>query len=305
MWGRRYFAAQAIAGGAWWVAVFASPVVREATLGSLDPVIVAVFDIPLFVVASAAAAAVGGRVPAIIATGWTILVTIGLAAYATVTTEAGWGVLLMTAAAGGSVVALCLVLLGRIPTEWLVSRGPFAFRPAARATTATHVAATGLEIVVFWGLFLAVIPLALAAIEQRWGLRMPLPPLTWAAGLAVLLLASALGLWSAAAMSARGGGTPLPAAMPNRLVVAGPYRVVRNPMAIAGIFQGVGVGLMLSSWLVIVYAIAGSLVWNFVVRPLEEADLEARFGEPYRRYREAVRCWWPRLRGIPAQSISS
>ena len=45
-WGRRYFGVQAIAGAAWWVAVFASPVVREATLGSLDPVIVAVLDIP-------------------------------------------------------------------------------------------------------------------------------------------------------------------------------------------------------------------------------------------------------------------
>ena len=69
-------------------------------------------------------------------------------------------------------------------------------------------------------------------------------------------------------------------------------------MAIAGITQGVAVGLILSSWLVVAYAIAGSLLWNFVVRPLEEHDLEARFGDQYRRYRSAVRCWWPRLNGI-------
>lgn len=294
-WGRRYFGVQAIAGAAWWVAVFASPVVREATLGSLDPVIVAVLDIPLFVVASAAAA-LGSRVAAVIATVWTILVTFGLAVYATVTTEAGWGVLLMVGAAGGSVIALSLMALGRVPTEWLVARGPFAFRQAnPSAATAAHVATTGVQILFFWGLFLAAIPLALAFADQRWGLAVPFPSAAPLAGGVLLAAASALGLWSAAAMSTRGAGTPLPAAMPNRLVVAGPYRVVRNPMAIAGITQGVAVGLILSSWLVVAYAIAGSLVWNYAVRPLEEADLEARFGDEFRCYRTSVRCWWPRL----------
>lgn len=45
------------------------------------------------------------------------------------------------------------------------------------------------------------------------------------------------------------------------------------------IVQGVAVGLILSSWLVIVYAIAGSLLWNYAIRPLEESDLETRFGD--------------------------
>lgn len=294
-WGRRCFAAQAIAGGAWWIAVFASPFVREATLGGLDPVIVAVLDIPLFVCASAAAA-LGWRAAAVAATGWTIVVTGALAVYATLTSEAGWGVLLMVGAAGGSVIALCLILLGRVPTEWIVARGPFAFRTAdAGAATAAHVATTAVQIVIFWGFFLAAIPLALAFLEQRWGLAIPFPSIAAPLGGLLLLLASTLGIWSAAAMSTSGAGTPLPAAMPNRLVVVGPYRFVRNPMAIAGITQGVAVGLMLSSWLVIAYAIAGSLVWNYAVRPLEEADLEARFGDAFRRYRMSVRCWWPHL----------
>jgi protein-S-isoprenylcysteine O-methyltransferase Ste14 len=302
IWGRRYFAAQAIAGALWWVAVFASPFVRESTLGSLDPVLVAVFDIPLFVGASAAAA-FGIRVAAVIATVWTTLVTCGLALYATLTAEAGWGVLLMVAAAGGSVIALCLILFGRVPTEWLVSRGPFAFQPAnARAGSARHVAVTAVQIGVFWGFFLGAIPLVLAFLEERWGLATTFPALAVPIGGVVFLLASALGLWSAAAMSTMGAGTPLPAAMPNRLVVAGPYRFVRNPMAIAGITQGVAVGVMLSSWLVIAYAIAGSLVWNYAVRPLEEADLEARFGDAYRRYRMSVRCWWPRFTAAPDRS---
>jgi hypothetical protein len=71
--GRLYFALQAAAGGAWWVAVFTTSVVREATLGGLDPVLVAAFDLPLFVGASALAA-VGVRFAVWIAAPWTALV---------------------------------------------------------------------------------------------------------------------------------------------------------------------------------------------------------------------------------------
>lgn len=283
---------QAIAGTAWWLAVFVSPVVRDATLGTLDPVAVAVFDVPLFVVGSTLAAA-GLRGAAIVATGWTAFVAIALAGYATLTTEAGWGALVMAPAAACSVVALCLVLLGRVPTESII-RGPFAFRPARPGRTPTgHLASTFGQIVVFWGLFLVAIPGVIAVVEVRWGLALVFPTFTGAIGVVAFVLASLLGLSSAVAMSMLGDGTPLPSAMPNRLVVAGPYRWVRNPMAVAGIVQGVAVGLIVSSWLVIVYAVAGSLLWNYVVRPLEESDLEERFGSAFLQYRDAVRCWIP------------
>ena len=55
------------------------------------------------------------------------------------------------------------------------------------------------------------------------------------------------------------------------------------------------VGVFVGSPLVVLYALAGGPVWNAFVRPWEEADLERRFGDPYRRYRAAVRCWVPRL----------
>ncbi|OFI39145.1 hypothetical protein BIU82_16025 [Arthrobacter sp. SW1] len=293
LWGRAYFAAQALAGAIWWVLVFTMPAVREATLGSLDPVIVAAFDLPLFVLASAAAAA-GSRAAAVVGAGWTVIVAVVLAAYATVTGEAGWGVLAMAAATAGSLLALSAVWLGRIPNEWLL-RGPFAFRSAPRTAGTNHVARTFAQLVVFWGFFLAVVPLAVQLLEMRWGVGLPFPWFAWLAGAVILAAASVLGIASAVAMSTRGEGTPLPSAMANRLVVAGPYRWVRNPMALAGITQGVAVGLILQSWLVVAYAVAGSLLWNYAIRPLEEADLEDRFGEDFRRYREDVRCWVPRV----------
>jgi protein-S-isoprenylcysteine O-methyltransferase Ste14 len=295
---RSYFAGQAVAGAAWWLMAFTVPWVREATLGGLDPVVVAVLDVPLFVVASALAAA-GLRVAAVIGAGWTVLVAVGLAGYATVTGEAGWGVVAMVPAAAGSVLAACVLVLGRVPTSWLV-RGPFAFHPApSRPGRARNVLTTFAQIVVFWGVCLVVLPLVIAALEERWQLTPALPPLATSlvsgAGAVLLVLASALGVWSAVTMSTLGDGTPLPMASTNRLVIAGPYRWVRNPMAVAGIAQGVAVGLLLSSWLVVVYALAGSLVWNYAIRPFEEADLEQRFGADFDRYRRAVRCWLPRV----------
>jgi protein-S-isoprenylcysteine O-methyltransferase Ste14 len=273
-------------------------VVREATLGNLDPVAIAVFDIPLFVVASAVAA-FGIKGAAVVSAGWTGVVAVGLAVYATITTEAGWGVLSMGAATAGSLIALFLVLLGRVPTEWII-RGPFAFRPAIpRSTAVTHVVSTFGQIVLFWGFFLAVIPLAITLLEHRWAVALPFPWFSAPVGVAVLVLTSALGISSAVVMSTLGDGTPLPSVMPNHLVVAGPYRWIRNPMAAAGILQGAAVGVILQSWLVVAYAVAGSLVWNYVVRPLEEADLEERFGEEFRQYRDAVRCWVPRVSKIP------
>ncbi|UOQ91019.1 isoprenylcysteine carboxylmethyltransferase family protein [Agromyces endophyticus] len=298
-WGRCYFAAQAIAGALWWIGVAVSPELRFATLGSLDVPLMALLDLPLFVGASAVAA-FGSRIAAVIATGWTLIVTLGLSVFATMTTEAGWGVLAMIAASTGSLIALCLVVFGRVPTEWALV-GPLGFRAAdATRSTRAHVVATFVQLTVFWGLFLVVIPVVIAFFERRWALGLALTPAEAAAataiGVVVLAVASALGIWSAVAMSTKGEGTPLPSAMANRLVIAGPYRYVRNPMALSGVLQAASVGLLLSSWLVVAYAIVGAFYWNLAVRPLEEGDLEARFGDEFAGYRRAVRCWWPRMR---------
>ncbi|HXH36448.1 MAG TPA: isoprenylcysteine carboxylmethyltransferase family protein [Plantibacter sp.] len=303
VWGRWYFAVQSLAGAAWWVSVFLIPPVRQATLGTIDPTIAALLDVPLFVVASAIAA-FGLRCAAFLATGWTILVTIALGAFAAVTGQAGAGAVLMIVAAVGSVVALALVSTGGIPRGW-VAVGPFAFRSAdAGASVAAQLGRTGAEIVVFWGVFLGVIPAILVFLERRWQVAIDVPaawsPPLVGVGVGILLLGSALGLWSAATMATRGNGTPLPSAMPNRLVVAGPYRFVRNPMALGSIAQGVGLGLALSSWMVVVYALCGAVLWNVVVRPVEERDLETRFGQSYGRYRDELRCWLPTLRPLPA-----
>lgn len=299
---RGYFAVQAASAGVWWLLVFTVDAVRTATLGGLDPVLVGAFDVPLFAMASLLAA-LGTRWAVWVVWPWTLLVTAALTVYATLTGLAGWGAVVMIAASVGTTIAAMLLLWGRVPTGLLMV-GPFRARPARPAREASrgrHALHTGAQMVAFWGLFLAVIPLIIAVLERRWGLDVPVPVSIRITGTVLLAAASALGTWSALAMSTRGEGTPLPSATARRLVVTGPYRLVRNPMAVAGIAQGVAVGLLLGSWLVVAYALLGSLAWNWGVRPHEEADLEARFGADYVEYRAHVRCWLPRVRAYDFQ----
>ena len=54
---------------------------------------------------------------------------------------------------------------------------------------------------------------------------------------------------------------------------------------------------MLQSWFVLIYVAIGGVWWERCVRPAEEADLTARFGDAYRGYRSRVRIWIPGVRG--------
>lgn len=288
---RVYFGIQAIAGAAWWLSVFASDAVRVVTLGGLPAGLIAALDIPLFVFASAAVA-LGVRWAVWVVVPWTALVAVGMGVYASLTQLAGWGALLMVVAALAGAAAGVIVLCGRAPVEW-VAVGPFAFRTATTSRPGRVLATTGLQTLFFWGVFLVILPLTIAGFEARWMLRIDLPLGVRIGGGLILLASTALGVWSAVSMSLGGEGTPLPSQMARRLVVNGPYRLVRNPMAVAGVAQGVAVGLLLGSWLVVAYALSGSLFWNAIVRPLEEADLEQRFGAEFERYRASVSCWVP------------
>src|SRR4051812_10453821 len=51
-----------------------------------------------------------------------------------------------------------------------------------------------------------------------------------AAGILLVVVGAALALWCILTFALSGRGTPAPFDPPRRLVVAGPYRLVRNPM---------------------------------------------------------------------------
>jgi protein-S-isoprenylcysteine O-methyltransferase Ste14 len=93
-----------------------------------------------------------------------------------------------------------------------------------------------------------------------------------------------------------GLGTPAPVAAPERLVVGGVYRYVRNPMYVAVLAAIVGQALLLGRLVLLLYAAGAWLVVAAFVRFYEEPTLTRRFGADYEAYRRAVPAWWPRMR---------
>jgi protein-S-isoprenylcysteine O-methyltransferase Ste14 len=114
---------------------------------------------------------------------------------------------------------------------------------------------------------------------------------------AILLVAGLIVLVQAfVRFVAEGLGTPAPIAAPERLVVGGLYRYVRNPMYVAILAAIVGQALLLGQLGLLLYAAALWLVSAAFVRWYEEPTLTRRFGADYEAYRGAVPAWWPRLR---------
>ena len=150
------------------------------------------------------------------------------------------------------------------------------------------------QIVVTWTFALVVLPILAVSIDNELGLDSWQQPVTTAVGALCLVASSTLGLCAAWEMVTRGEGTPLPTEAARRLVVTGPYRWVRNPMAIGGVGQSLGVALMVGSWIALLIPLAGAVVWSTWMRPAEERFLVATFGADYLRYRERVGLWVPR-----------
>jgi protein-S-isoprenylcysteine O-methyltransferase Ste14 len=153
-----------------------------------------------------------------------------------------------------------------------------------------------IETTIFWSFFLGVIPWGILTLQKQMAIPLFESPAGGIPAIVLFSIVSLMCLHSSAMFVIYGRGTPLPLDEPSRLVIRGLYRYVRNPMAMFGIIQGFSVGLYLGSWPVMFYAILGVPVWNYIARPPEERDLEARFGAEFLEYKANVRCWIPRLR---------
>lgn len=144
------------------------------------------------------------------------------------------------------------------------------------------------------GVVVGVVPWLLTG---GWQVGEPLP--YWAPMRvlgAILLVAGLIVLVQAfVRFVVEGFGTPAPVAAPERLVIGGVYRYVRNPMYVAALAAIVGQALLLGRLGLLLYAGAIWLVAAAFVRWYEEPTLIRRFGAAYEAYQRAVPAWWPRL----------
>lgn len=123
------------------------------------------------------------------------------------------------------------------------------------------------------------------------GGRLPLPR-AFAEGVGGLLIIIAIGLvLSAVQIFAEQGQGLRPATPASALFRKGPYKFTRNPIYLAMMIFGAGIGVATSNvWIILTTALAGALIHFRVILP-EEAYLERKFGEEYAAYRAKVRRW--------------
>ncbi len=138
-----------------------------------------------------------------------------------------------------------------------------------------------------WGL--AVV----AGLALNWLVPLRLLPADLPAGwLGAAVFVAALALFAWAIVTITTAGSNIPTSLPTTTIVdTGPYRFTRNPVYL-GMFLGL-IGLAIAfdnPWLLLMLA-PFALVIRYGVVAREEAYLERKFGEVYRRYRSRVRRW--------------
>jgi len=163
-------------------------------------------------------------------------------------------------------------------------------------------------IIVLPGTVLVFVPAIILAVAHGANfsdqLATPERVLFW---LAFLPTAVSLGLaiWTVRLFMKFGNGTPAPWNPPQKLVIRGPYRHVRNPMITGVLFMLLAEAMLFQSWPLATW-MGIFFMGNAIYFPLvEEKGLEKRFGDDYRTYKAHVPRWIPRLRPwIPHKSKS-
>jgi protein-S-isoprenylcysteine O-methyltransferase Ste14 len=116
------------------------------------------------------------------------------------------------------------------------------------------------------------------------------------AGIVIGGAGAALALWCVFTFAYAGRGTPAPFDPPRRLVVQGPYRLVRNPMYVGAVLALASAALFFESLPLLGYAGLFFLVTHLFVVWYEEPTLRRTFGPEYDMYCHAVRRWCPIVR---------
>lgn len=122
-------------------------------------------------------------------------------------------------------------------------------------------------------------------------------PLIQLLGFIPVIIGALMMLWSYWQFVFYGKGTPAHFKLPNRLVIRGLYRFVRNPMLIGFNLIWIGEIIFYQSGIILVIAIIQHflILHGFLVVNVEEPMLESRFGKTYVEYCNNVPRWLPRL----------
>jgi len=116
-------------------------------------------------------------------------------------------------------------------------------------------------------------------------------------GLVVLVLGFSILMWCVRDFYVSGKGTLAPWDPPEKIVIIGLYRYVRNPMYVGVLFILLGWAIVAASPLVFGYALILYMAFHIRVIISEEPWAERTFGSEWIAYKSNVPRWLPRFKG--------
>jgi protein-S-isoprenylcysteine O-methyltransferase Ste14 len=144
----------------------------------------------------------------------------------------------------------------------------------------------------FIGLLLVFLPGRILALT---GITAPAAISTWqVAGMLLGASGAALALTCILTFVFIGRGTPAPFDPPRRLVVQGPYGLIRNPMYVGAGLALAGAALVYQSIPLLGYAGLFLAIAHLFVVLYEEPTLRQTFARDYEAYCLRVGRWWPK-----------
>jgi protein-S-isoprenylcysteine O-methyltransferase Ste14 len=145
-------------------------------------------------------------------------------------------------------------------------------------------------------LLFAWIALQVRVFDPALGVSLPAGATMGAIGILLMIAGGALVLSCIIIFVVRGKGTPALFDAPREFVASGPYRYVRNPMYIGGLFLLVGFALYQHSVSILLFAAVLIPVANVLVIFHEEPRLRRMFARSYEEYCRRVNRWVPRMK---------
>jgi protein-S-isoprenylcysteine O-methyltransferase Ste14 len=110
-----------------------------------------------------------------------------------------------------------------------------------------------------------------------------------------LVIGGFFGFWSIGDQLFQARGTPVPFMATQTLLVTGPFRLCRNPMAFGAFLAYFGITVLVGSISAFASVIIFAVLLITYIKLIEEKELEARFGKSYLDYKGATPFMIPRI----------
>jgi protein-S-isoprenylcysteine O-methyltransferase Ste14 len=134
-------------------------------------------------------------------------------------------------------------------------------------------------------------------IDSFFGLPTILPfPINIIIGIIIWIPGFFWSIWANLDLFRQGKGSPVPLkdSETRILVIKGPYKYCRNPMIFGHVLIWVGFGFFFNSYtLLLGFSLLIAIILIIFVKTWEEKDLENRFGDTYRDYKNKISFIFP------------